>query len=84
VTFYPANDFGLEFLTSFSVQSYYMASMIRIQLDYPARSESLLSYYAIADLDVEGSCACYGHSTECTGAVWAFSSFLFKCNCDVQ
>lgn len=69
MTFNPARDFDEEFQTSFDVQSHFVVSAVRVLLVEPSDNSPLSSYYSIPDLEVDGHCACYGHSGECTGEV---------------
>lgn len=68
VKFNPASEFR-QFDKSAEVRSYFTASAVRVMLVKPANTEPLLSYYAIAQLSIEGQCQCYGHASTCIGPV---------------
>lgn len=54
-----------------------MTSAMRVVLVQPAHvDDPLLSYYAVADLDVDGQCECFGHAATCSGQV-RVCNFLF-------
>ncbi|XP_046546817.1 laminin subunit alpha-5-like [Haliotis rubra] len=67
VELHPASEYSTEFLSNQTVMEYYTASAVRITLVKPASLEPLQSYYAIADIKVDGTCFCHGHSLTCTG-----------------
>ncbi|KAI0234308.1 hypothetical protein LSAT2_015485 [Lamellibrachia satsuma] len=67
LVFNPAREFDKEFASSHDVQKHFMASAIRLQFLKPSSNAPLSSYYAVADLVIEGHCACFGHAGQCTG-----------------
>ncbi|CAH1787412.1 unnamed protein product [Owenia fusiformis] len=67
VIFNPALDFKNEYLSSYTVQKHFVTNGLKVRLHTPAILEPLQSYYAIGNMDLKTSCACYGHSSECTG-----------------
>ena len=69
VVFAPLQEFGNEFKQSYRVQNQYTTSAIQIQLLFPSSTFPLFSYYAVADLRIEGQCSCYGYSSVCVGPV---------------
>nr|KAG5699974.1 hypothetical protein BaRGS_001793 [Batillaria attramentaria] len=54
-----------ELQNNLQVKEFYMTSALRITLQKPANEEPAKSYYAIADIIVEGRCECYGHASSC-------------------
>ncbi|KAK2155671.1 hypothetical protein NP493_2054g00001 [Ridgeia piscesae] len=44
-----------------------MAAALRLRFLKPSSNAPLSSYYAIADLVIEGHCACFGHAGRCIG-----------------
>ena len=46
-----------------------MATAIRFRLVEPAVNAPLRSYYAVADLEIDGVCSCFGHAAVCIGEV---------------
>ena len=69
LVFNPAREFDKEFASSKDVQTHFMASAIRLNFLRPSSNSPLSSYYAIADLVIEGHCACFGHADKCSGEV---------------
>ncbi|XP_064617027.1 laminin subunit gamma-1-like [Liolophura sinensis] len=66
LSFSPWEEFG-EYKSKVEVRDYYTTSAIRVRLTQPSSSEPLRSYYRVYDLGVDGSCACYDHSSACLG-----------------
>lgn len=60
------------------IKDYFMTSALRMTLQKPANQEPAKSYYAIADVLVEGRCECYGHAASCGGQNMA------ECVCEHQ
>ena len=67
--FNPAREFDKEFASSRVVQRRFMAAALRLRFLKPSSNAPLSSYYAIADLVIEGHCACFGHAGRCIGEV---------------
>ena len=65
------DDF-LNFAIDFEIRKVFLASALKIKLNIPRFNEQYASYYAIADLNIAGQCACFGHATSCTGPVSCF------------
>ena len=71
VQFNPSQDYGAEFGASAAVQRHFTAVAVRVRLVQPSDTEPLSSYYAVADLEVDGQCSCFGHASVCVGEVSA-------------
>ena len=67
--FNPRTQFEDDFIQLVEVQRHYMTSGIRIVLIKPSDNTPLRSYYAIADILIEGHCACFGHADSCSPTV---------------
>ncbi|XP_048244869.1 laminin subunit gamma-1-like [Haliotis rufescens] len=67
IELHPANEYNTAFRSNRTVGEYYTASAVRVTLIKPASPTPLRSYYAIADIKVDGTCHCLGHSATCTG-----------------
>ena len=67
--FNPALEYGAEFDESLELRTYFTATAVRVVLVEPTYRQPLLSYYAIAQLSIEGQCQCFGHASACTGQV---------------
>ena len=68
VKFVPEADFK-NYFTDYSTLKHYIASGIRLRILAPASVVPLRSYVAIADLEIDGMCPCFGHAAICTGVV---------------
>ncbi|XP_033103389.1 laminin subunit gamma-1-like [Anneissia japonica] len=67
VLYNPAQENGPNFAL-FDAQQYFIITDIQITLGVAGDTgHPLRSYFAIADWDVKGQCACYGHAEECRG-----------------
>lgn len=76
VDYYPGiYDRTDQFKNNRLVKEQYLTSALRITLVQPASNISLQSYYAVADIMVDGQCECYGHASECSGKV--FNIFIY-------
>lgn len=63
----PSNS---EFDDDEALQRQYMASAIQFKFKMPAITNNLnLSYYTVSDIDIRYRCACFGHASQCDGAV---------------
>ncbi|XP_071948020.1 laminin subunit alpha-2-like isoform X2 [Antedon mediterranea] len=67
VIYNPAQEIGPDF-AMYEIQQYFILSDIRITLGEAGDTgHPLRNYFAIADWDVQGQCACYGHAEQCVG-----------------
>ena len=77
LVFNPAREFDMEFASSKDVQTHFMASAVRLKFLKPSGNSPLSSYYAVADLVIEGQCACFGHANRCSGEVTMYRLAIF-------
>ena len=58
-----------KYQTDYAAQKSLVTYGVKAVFTRPADSTPARSYYAVADISVDGQCACFGHATQCTGPV---------------